>query len=100
MGDGAEVFDKLSPCQTDAVIGDGQGASIFIRGDADLKGEISTENIILRELCEAHFFQRIRGIGDQFPDEDFTVGVEAMDNDVQDLFYLGLEVMGSRSAHS
>jgi hypothetical protein len=37
------------------------------------------------------FLARIRGVGDEFPTKNFFVGVEGVNDDIQQLLDLGLE---------
>ena len=94
VGDGAEVFDELGAGHADAVIGDGQSAGGFIGGDGDFQRGGGVEDVVFRELGEAHFFHRIGSVGHQFADEDLAVGVKAVNNDIEDLFDFGLEFVG------
>ena len=91
VGDGAEVFDELVTGHAEAVIGDGEGAFFLVGGEGDFEGEIGLEDVVFGELGVAEFFEGVRGVGDELADEDFPVGVEGVDDDVEELFDFGLE---------
>ena len=49
-------------------------------------------DILLGDLRVTQFFQRIRGIRNELTHEDFFLGVERVDNDIEQLFDLSLEL--------
>ena len=55
------------------------------------------ENLLFGELGVAQFFERVRGVGDEFADEDFLLRVERVDDDIEQLLDLGLELEFLRS---
>lgn len=91
VGDGAEVFDQLVTRHAEAVVGDGEGAFFLVGGEGDFEGEIRLEDVVFSELSVTNFFEGVCGVGDEFADEDFPVGVEGMNDDVEELFDFGLE---------
>ena len=94
VGDGAEVFDQFGPCHADAGVGDGERFGRLVGGDADLQLRGGIKDVVFRQLRETHLFHRIRRIGDEFAQEDLAVGVERVDDDIEDLFDFGLEFVG------
>ena len=91
LGDGAEVVDDGLPAHADAVVGDGQGAGGFVGGNADLPIAVSFQKILIRQRFEAHLVDRVGGVADQLSQEDFLLGVEGVDDQVEQLLELGLE---------
>jgi hypothetical protein len=91
VGDGAEVFDEFVTGHAEAVIGDGEGALFLVGGEGDFEGEIGLEDVVFGELGVAEFFEGVGGVGDELADEDFPVGIEGVDDDVEELFDFGLE---------
>lgn len=83
LGDGSEVFDEVVFGHADACVGDGDGVVFLVGGDADLEGECGVEDVFVGELFEAQFFKGVGCVGDEFPDEDFLVAVEGVDDDVE-----------------
>ena len=67
---------------------------VFVGGDADLQLGLGIEDILLRELREAHLLHRVGRVGDELTQEDLAVGVERVDDDIEDLFDFGLEFVG------
>ena len=102
MCDGAEVFDQFAMCHADAEVLNGNGAGFFIGGDLNLQVEVRIEDVFFGDLSMAQLFGCVRGVRDQFEDEDFLIGVKRMDNDIEDLLDLGLEFVAFRcyGAHS
>ena len=87
FGDGAEMVDNLFPVHTDTVIGDGQGAVVFIKRNPHAQLAVSLIQIRLRQRAETQLIGRIRGVGNQLTQKDFFVGIEGMDHQVQKLLY-------------
>ena len=85
--DGPEVVDHLVAVHPDAVIGDGQGAVLFIKRDAHAQLAVAFVQIRVRQRAEAQLVRRIRGVGNQLTQENFFVGIQGMDHQVQKLFY-------------
>ena len=94
MGNGAQVGLQLAPVHADAGMGDGEGVCLFVKLDPDLQRHMAVENLLFHHALVAEFFQGIRGVGDQFAQEDLLFRVERMDYDVEHLFYFGLKFLG------
>ena len=92
MGDRAEVLDEFVTSHADAMVLDRDGLGLFVGGDGDLELELVVVDILFCDLRVAQFFQRIRGIGNELTHEDFFLGVERVDNDIEELFDLSLEL--------
>ncbi len=69
----------------EAIILNGEGAGLVIGGDVDFQGQLFVVDGGTGQLMVAQFFERVTGIGDQFPDEDLLVRVERVNDDIQQL---------------
>ncbi len=75
----------------DPVILDCDGAGGVVGGDVHFQGKGVVVDGVPRQLEMTQLFEGVTGIGDEFPDEDFPVGVEGMNDDIQQLPDFGLE---------
>ena len=100
MGDGAKILDQVGVRHTHAGVGDGDGAGLVIGFDGDARLDFRLVNGLARALQEAQLLARVRRVGNQFADEDFAVGVDGMDDDIQQLLDLRLKMMFFGSTHS
>ena len=80
--DGAEVVFQFFLGHTDAVIGNGQGACVFIRCQMNFKALLWYEGRIGQGL-EVALVNRITCIGDQLAQENFSVRVDRVNHHVQ-----------------
>ena len=94
MGDGAQVFNHLFSGHADAGVADGQQALFGVGGDVDHELSVRVQYLTVGEHLEVDARQGVRCVGDQFAQEDFPVGVEGMDQDVEQLASFGLESGG------
>lgn len=69
------------------VIGDGQCMFVFIERDMNVQFVIIFVQVWVRECMEMQFVCCIGGVRDKFMQEDFFIGIERMDYQVQKLFY-------------
>lgn len=81
------MVDDLVAVHTNAVIGDSQGTVLFIKRDAHAQLSVAFVQIRVRQGAEAQLVRRIGGVGNQLTQEDFFVGIQGMDHQVQKLFY-------------
>ncbi len=70
-----------------AVIGDGQRALVFIERDTNAQFAITFVQIRVRERAETQLVRRIGGVRDKLTQEDFFIGIERMDHQVQKLLH-------------
>ena len=94
LGDGPDILHDLIIGHADAVIGDLQGPLLLVRGDLDLQFRIVAQQFRFRLGLETELVDGVRGVGDEFPQEDLPVGIERVDDDVHELLDFGLELMG------
>ncbi|BEU77656.1 hypothetical protein EAG21025_09690 [Enterobacter asburiae] len=81
------MVDHLVAVHPDAVIGDGQGAVLFIERDAHAQLAVAFVQVRVGQRAEAQLVRRVRGVGNQLTQENFFVGIQGMDHQVQKLFY-------------
>ena len=93
-GDGADVLLHLGDRHADAVVADGEGAGPLVGDDLDLPVAVPLQKRFAGVGFEADLVDGVGGVGDQFPQEDVLVGVEGMDDEVEQLLDLGLELFG------
>ena len=91
LGDRADVLDHLGPAHADAIVrhGDRAGAGVVADPDPQLA-------LVVGGFGPGHRFQAqpvdgVRGVGDQFPQEDLLVAVQRVHHQIKDLDDLGLE---------
>ena len=92
MGDGAQVALELLGGHADTVIRDGNGAGVFIKGDTD--GQVALVELDARILqaLKVELVDGIARIGDKLAQEDFLIGVNGVDHEVEQFFALGLKL--------
>ncbi|EKD98063.1 MAG: hypothetical protein ACD_23C00603G0002 [uncultured bacterium] len=94
LGDGAKVVDGLLRAHTDAVVGDGEGFGGGVKAHAHFQvGRVFVQGVVVQRL-EAQLVAGVGGVGDQFAQEDFLVGIQRMGDKVQQLGHFGLERQG------
>ncbi|KUG28721.1 hypothetical protein ASZ90_001417 [hydrocarbon metagenome] len=93
-GDGADVLDEFVPGHAQARVGDGQDARVLVGGDADLKRQFGVGHGRAATGLEAQLVQGVGGVGHELAQKDLAVGVDGVGDDLQQLAYLGLELMG------
>ncbi len=76
LGDGAQIVDHLLAVHADAVIGNGDGAGLFVEGQVDLQLLVAFVQGIIRKCLEPQLVAGIGGVGDQLTQEDLLVGIE------------------------
>ncbi len=96
MGDGAEEFDQLVAGHPDAVVLDREGLGLVVGGEVDLEFQLVVDDLFLGNLRVAELLERIGRVGDEFANENLLLGVERMDDDIEQLLDLGLEFVGFR----
>jgi hypothetical protein len=92
MGDGAQIGFQLLLGHADAGIGNGEGVFLSSQIDGDFQGHMGCRRVLfLHQTLVPEFFQGVGGVGDQLADKDITLGVERVDDDIQDLSGLRLK---------
>ncbi|MNR27427.1 hypothetical protein D3C85_1447010 [compost metagenome] len=81
------MIDNLIAVHTNTVIGNSQGAVVFVKRDAHAQFTVAFIQIRVGQGAKTQFVRRIRGVGDKLTQEDFFIGIQGMDHQVQKLFY-------------
>ena len=80
--DGAQIVDQFLPRHADPVVGDHQGARLFVGNDPNFglggRGEFR-----VGQRLKPAAVAGVGGIGDQLTQKDFSLGVERVDDEVQ-----------------
>lgn len=69
----------------------GQSVGGFVWDDVDLEAGLVLDNIWVSERFVSDFVQSIRGVGDEFSQEDLLVGIESVDDQAHQLLDVGVE---------
>ena len=93
-GDAADGLHDLLAAHADAVVAHGQGAGVLVHLDADAQVGVVLQQTVVREGLEAQLLGGVRGVGHQLTQEDFLVGIEGADDQVEHLADLRLEFQG------
>jgi len=99
-GDGAEVGQHFVMRHADAVIGDGECARCLVGGDSHL-GLFRRRQLGAGEGFETAAIRGVRGVGHQFAQEDFTLGIQRMHHQIEQAADLGAKIvfLNRRFAH-
>ena len=92
-GDGAEARGQVLARHADAVVGDGQRLLVGIERDGDDERP-ALDQLGPGDRLVAQFFAGVGGVGDEFADKDFPVGIDRMDHQMQQARNVGLEALG------
>ena len=92
VGDGTQVALELLGGHADTVIRDRDGAGILIEGDAN--GQVALVELDARILqaLKVELVDGIARVGDKLAQEDFLIGVDRVDHEVEQFFALGLKL--------
>ena len=82
------MVDHFLTVHPDTIIGDGQRAVVFVKRDAHAQLAIAFIQVRLGQRAETQLVGRIGGVGNQFTQENFFIGIKRMDHQVQKLFNL------------
>ena len=90
-GDGAQMRDQILLIHADAGVGDGEGLLLLVelQIDAGIERKRLVRLFGKRQVTE--FIQRVRGIRDEFAEEDLRVRIERVDDQLQQLIDFGLK---------
>ena len=83
FGDGAQVFNHFFTAHADAIVGDGDGFSRRIAGNANLQIAIVFQQSGIVQSLKTQFIGGVGGIGNQFTQEDFFVGIQRVNHQLQ-----------------
>ncbi|OPZ22608.1 MAG: hypothetical protein BWZ10_00369 [candidate division BRC1 bacterium ADurb.BinA364] len=99
LGDRADVADHLVAAHADAVVRYGQGTGVLVDFDANMRVARKRLEILVGERFEAQAVQGVGGVGNQFAQENFLVGIDRVDHQIEQLPGLGLELPAFDFAH-
>lgn len=99
FGDGAEVVHEVGLGHADAAVFDGQRVVGLVGDELDLQLGLRIEDGRIGEGLIADFIEGIGGVGDQFSEENFLVGVESVDNEGEELVDVCREGVGFCFGH-
>merc|ERR1712032_1717729 len=85
LGDGAEVIHQLVLGHANSRILDGQGGVGLVGDDLDVEVWLRLDLLGIGDRLVADLVQSIGGVGNQFSQEDFLVGVERVDDQAHQL---------------
>ena len=98
-GDGAQGIDGLLLGQAHAVVGERDGAVDAVHANVDARLTGGGGEVLLLQTDHPGLVQGIAGVGDQLPKEDLALGVEAVNDQVQELADFGVEGKGLGLGH-
>ena len=90
-GDGAEIGHQIVAVHADAVVGDGEGARLFVDGEGDAQHRVGGRKFGLGQRRVAQAVAGVGGVGNQFAKKDFLFAVERVRDDIEQPAHLGLE---------
>ena len=94
LGYGAEIVDHVLAAHADAVVGYGEGLGLLVKGHPNGEVVVLAHQFRLADRLEAQTVDRIRCVGDQFPQKHLPVGVQGVNHQLQQLLGFGLEAEG------
>jgi hypothetical protein len=90
-GDGAQVRDQILLVHADAGVGDGEGLLLLVelQIDARIEGKALVRIVDQRQV--AQLVERVGGVGNELAQKDLRMGVEGVDDQLQQLADFGLK---------
>ena len=97
MRDGAEVFLQLVLGHADARIAHRDSAGITVEGHMDGQFVLADLHLGIGEAFEVELVHGVGCVGDELAQEDFLIGVDRVDHEIEQLFALCLEFLHAAS---
>ena len=91
FGDGSEVSDEFLFGHTDSCVSEGEGVGGLVWDDLYFEGWLVFGDVWVSEWFVSNFIKGVWGIGDEFSQEDFFVGVESVDDQPHELLDISIE---------
>ena len=89
--------DEVFLVHADAGVGDGEGLLLFVELEVDARriDAVADERLVLvvDEGEVTQLVERVGGVGDELAEKDLRVGVERMDDELEELAYFSLELL-------
>ena len=92
-GDHAQMVLQILPVHADAVVGHGDDAARLVHGQIDLEILAVHANRIIGQSQIAQLVAGIRGVGDDFAEEDLLVCINGVDHQIQQTLGLGFKLL-------
>ena len=92
-GDGAEARGQVLAAHADPVVGNREGLGVLVERDRDREGRAVGDQLRVGDRLVAQLLAGVGGVGDEFADEDFPVGIDRMDHQMQQARNVGLEAL-------
>ena len=92
MGDGAQVALELLGGHADTVIRNSDAAGVLIKGDTDGQVALVEFDTRILKALKVELVDGIARVGDKLAQEDFLIGVDGVDHEVEQFFALGLKL--------
>ena len=93
LGNGAEIALQLLSGHSAAVVGDLQGAGILVHHKVDRKIRAGEASCTIRQRMVIELVDRVGRVGDQLAQEDFPMGVDRVDHQVEQAFGFRLKLL-------
>jgi hypothetical protein len=77
------VLDRFFAAHADAVVGNGDGARRLVESDLDFEVGIVLEQRTMVDGLETQLVGGVGGIGNQFTQKNFLVGLQGMNHQLQ-----------------
>ena len=83
-GDDSQVVLQVRLVHADSVVGDGEGPGVLVHGDLNFEIPPVHAHGAVGEGLIAELVAGVAGVGDDLPEEDFLVGVDGVDHQIQE----------------
>src|SRR5690606_36281637 len=91
LGDGAQVVDHVFTIHANTVITDSDGTGFGIMHDLDAQFAVILIQGIVVQRSITQLVTGISSIGNQLPQEDFAIGIQRMNHQMEELLDLCLK---------
>ena len=90
-GDGPQVLDQLLPGHSHAGVAHRERLFLSVHGQSDFQRGLLVAHLGLGQHLEPQPAEGVRGVGNQLPEKNLPLGIERVDDDVQQLLHFRLE---------
>jgi hypothetical protein len=87
----SQIFDQFLTGHADAGVADRDRFGILIDADPNFKVGIWITHLLIGHHLELNTVEGVGGVRDQFAQKDFTIGVERMRQNIEQLTHFGAE---------